>query len=55
MDFFLRQTYIDTHLVDIILLLGGESQDVVRFVSKLHVLLVIDGGDGDLALPQSSR
>merc|ERR1719356_426666 len=34
----------------IVLHLGGEAKDVEGFVGELHVLLVVDGGDGELAL-----
>ena len=34
----------------IVLHLGGEAKDVEGFVGELHVLLVVDGGHGELAL-----
>merc|ERR1719295_395249 len=34
----------------IVLHLGGEAKDVEGFVSELHVLLVVNGGDGELTL-----
>ena len=37
-----------THLVHIVFLLFGESQNVIGLISKLHVLLVINAGHSDL-------
>ena len=37
-------------LEHIVLHLGGEAKDVEGFVGELHVLLVVDGGHGELAL-----
>ena len=39
-----------THPVDVVLLLLGEAEDVEGLVRELHVLLVVDGLHGDLAL-----